>query len=67
MKCFGPPISSMTAKLSETGSAVVEELRLVGRAGDAPSALAPLSETTMISVLSNSPTLRRKSSNRPMW
>jgi hypothetical protein len=32
-----------------------------------PSALAPLSEITMISVLSNSPIVFRKSSSRPMW
>jgi hypothetical protein len=31
-----------------------------------PSALAPLSDTTMISVLSNSPVFFRKSSRRPM-
>ena len=32
-----------------------------------PSALAPLSEMTMISVFSSSPWLVRKSSNRPTW
>jgi hypothetical protein len=32
-----------------------------------PSALAPLSDRTMIRVLSNSPSSRRNSSSRPMW
>jgi hypothetical protein len=45
---------------------VVEELQLVGGPGDPPSALAPLSDTTMIRVLSNSPVSFRKSSSRPI-
>ena len=32
-----------------------------------PSALAPLSEITMISVLSSWPMVRRNSMRRPMW
>ena len=32
-----------------------------------PSALAPLSETSMISVLSNCPVSFRKSITRPRW
>jgi hypothetical protein len=45
---------------------VVEELQLVGGSGWSPSGLAPLSETTMISVLSSSPVSFKKSSRRPM-
>jgi hypothetical protein len=61
------------AQLVDLGQAFLQALRrvvencssLVVPVGP-PSALAPLSETTMTSMLSNSPVSLRKASRRPM-
>ena len=58
----------MTARLSSSGSwALLKNCASLVVPVGPPSALAPLSETTMTIVLSRSPCSRRKSSRRPRW
>src|SRR5664279_4760424 len=58
----------MTFRLSSSGSwALLKNWALLVVPVGPPSALAPLSEITMMRVLSSLPRVRRKSSSRPRW
>jgi len=67
LKNFGPPISSMTARLPSivSGTLLKKRHSLMDPCGP-PSALEPLSEISMISVLSYSPIFFRNATSSPM-